>query len=208
MKLAIRRSVNESILKSGWLDSPLWANDGIMPLIMQFHKWGFSVMNRWVLPTMQRPDATKLTGLVFMYGLGMMVDPIRRLARGEEFKMDDNAWALNALSNSSLGGWQLDTLEMLNALVGGVLLPNKNDRKQNLTMGGIIGGAAGGIADDAFRLINGMVTGNISQADVKKGIALLPAANAVYLRALVAKFASGLDLPEKRFQGNNIYGLY
>lgn len=205
MQNAVRRSVSESVLKSGWADSPFWSNDPFMSMIMLFHKWGFSAMSRWTLPTMQRPDAKALTGVTMMMSLGALVDPLRKWAKTGEFEWDDDAAFLNAYSNSSLGGWYWDVIENLNAALGHSLLPNKNDRRQQLTIGGMLAGAPGGVLDDAFTIVKGMINQNTTRRDAQKAINLLPLTGAWYLRRLTDKFLDSTNLPEQRPAKQNIF---
>lgn len=201
----IRRSVNESVLKSNWLDAPLWSNDPFPSMILLFHKWGFSAMSRWVLPAMQRPDAKALTGITMMIGLGALVDPLRKWAKTGKFEWDEDAAFLNAISNSSVGGWYWDVIENLNAVLGHSLLPNKNDRRQSMSIGSIIGGAPGGVMDDAFHIITSLINQNTTRKDAQKALNLLPLTGAWYLRYLTNQFLDQLDLPDRRPPKQNIF---
>ena len=208
MVRGIRRSVNESVLKSGWMDAPLFTNDPFAQMIFLFHKWGFSAMSRWVLPAMQREDAHKLAGIVSMMGLGAMVDPLRKFTRGEGFEWDEDAAFLNAFSNSSLGGWYWDGIENLNALFNFSLLPNTNDRRRQLTVAGILGGAPAGLLQDGATIIGGLLNQDTTKGDAKKAIGLLPMSSVWYLRSLVNDFTDNLTLPERRPPRNGIWANY
>jgi hypothetical protein len=205
MQNAVRRSVSESVLKSGWADSPFWSNDPFMSMIMLFHKWGFSAMSRWTLPTLQRPDAKALTGVTMMMSLGALVDPLRRWSRTGEFEWDDESAFQNAFSNSSIGGWYWDVIENLNAALGHTLLSNKNDRRQQLTVGGILAGAPGGVMDNVFTILTGLINQNTTRRDAQKAINLLPLTGAWYLRRLTDKFLDSTNLPEQRPTKQNIF---
>lgn len=203
---ALRHEVTFSTLKSGWLDGPLWANDPVMGMFVLFQKWGFTAMNNWILPSLQRPQLSQLNVIVMMLSLGALVDPLRRLARGEQFKFDDDAAFLNAFSNSSLGGWQMSLLEQLNVALGYSLLKNKNDRRHAQSAFGTLGGPAGGVADAVFKLLQSAKEGKISQVELKRAINLIPMANLWQLRALVQKFTEATNLPQTKASAQSIWG--
>jgi len=200
MAMTIRRGVYDTIIQRGLFTSPFWTNNPLLGMIFMFHGWGFSAFNRYTIPMMQRPDATKLQGIIFMLGLGAMTDPLRNLANGKKADTeDDQTWfgkAFETVSNSGILGHTPDMLQTFNKLVDGHLLPVTTTRYQGWNKFSVLGPAAG-IADDLAALIKAGLTGKITKPDIKKGARLVPLSGMLGLRPLINHWIDGLDLPEK-----------
>ncbi len=203
MGFAIRRGVRDTILKRGMLSSPFVSNDPVLGFMFLFKGWAFEAFSRYTMPLMQRPDAQKLLGVGLMLGMGALVDPLRRMARGESAykEEDEDGLFWNALSNSGVLGILTDAVEDANILSSGRLLKGvKNDRYRNRTVMGILGGPAGGIADDMVRITNMLATQNFNTHDMNKLVRLLPFTQIWQLRGLSNKFVESLDLPQTERQ--------
>jgi hypothetical protein len=202
MAMTIRRGVYDTIIQRGMFTSPFWTNNPILGMIFMFHGWGFSAFNRYTVPMMQRPDAQKLQGIVFMLGLGAMTDPLRNLANGKKVDTDnDQTWfgkAFETVSNSGVLGHTTDMLQTFNKLLDGKLLPTTT-RYQGWNKWSVLGPAAG-ISDDLASLIKAGITGKFTSSDAKKAARLVPLAGMLGIRGLTNKWIDSLDLPEKHSQ--------
>lgn len=200
MALSIRRGVYDTIIQRGMFTSPFWTNNPILGMIFMFHGWGFSAFNRYTIPMMQRPDATKLQGIIFMLGLGAMTDPLRNLANGKKADTDDDqTWfgkAFETVSNSGVLGHTTDMLQTFNKLVDGHLLPATTTRYQGWNKWSVLGPAAG-ITDDLASLIKAGITGKFTSSDMKKAARLVPLSGMLGVRGLTNRWIDSLDLPEK-----------
>lgn len=200
MAMTLRRGVYDTIIQRGLFTSPFWANNPILGMIFMFHGWGFSAFNRYTVPMMQRPDATKLQGIVFMLGLGALTDPLRRLANGKKFdEQDDTTWfgkAFETVSNSGVLGHTTDMLQTFNKLLDGHLLPATTERYQGWNKFSVLGPAAG-ITDDLASIIKAGITGKFTKSDARKSARLVPLSGMLGLRALTNRWIDGLDLPDK-----------
>lgn len=200
MASTIRRGVYDTIIQRGMFTSPFWTNNPILGMIFMFHGWGFSAFNRYTVPMMQRPDATKLQGIIFMLGLGAMTDPLRNLANGKKSDTEnDQTWfgkAFETVSNSGVLGHTTDMLQTFNKLVDGKLLPATTTRFQGWNKWSVLGPAAG-ITDDLAALIKAGLTGKFTSSDAKKLARLVPMSGMLGIRGLTNKWIDSLDLPEK-----------
>lgn len=200
MASTIRRGVYDTIIQKGLFSSPFWTNNPILGMIFMFHGWGFAAFNRYTVPMMQRPDATKLQGIIFMLGIGALTDPLRNFANGKTFDPDkEQTWfgkAFETVSNSGILGHTTDMLQTFNKLVDGHLLPSSTVRFQSWNKFSVLGPAAG-IADDLASLIKVGLTGKLTKPDVRKAARLVPLAGMIGLRPLLNHWIDGLDLPEK-----------
>lgn len=200
MALTIRRGVYDTIIQKGLFTSPFWTNNPLLGMIFMFHGWGFSAFNRYTVPMMQRPDATKLQGIIFMLGLGAMTDPLRRLANGKKADTEnDQTWfgkAFETVSNSGVLGHTTDMLQTFNKLVDGKLLPATTTRYQGWNKWSVLGPAAG-ITDDLAALIKAGLTGKFTSSDAKKLARLVPLSGMLGIRGLTNHWIDSLDLPER-----------
>jgi hypothetical protein len=69
----------------------------------------------------------------------------------------------------------------------------------------MLAGAPGGVLDDAFTIVKGMINQNTTRRDAQKAINLLPLTGAWYLRRLTDKFLDSTNLPEQRPAKQNIF---
>jgi len=203
MAMTIRRGVQDTIVQRGLFTSPFWTNNPLLGMIFMFHGWGFSAFNKFTVPMMQRPDAAKLQGIIFMLGLGAMIDPLRKLANGKKADIDnDDTWfgkAFETVSNSGILGHTPDILQTFNKFLGGELLPKTTEKYQGWNKWSVLGPAAG-MAEDIATIIQHSIGTDkkFTTNDAKKAIRLVPLTGALGLRGLLNQWAESLDLPEKQ----------
>lgn len=204
MAMTIRRGVQDSIVQRGLFTSPFWMNNPILSMIFMFHGWGFAAFNRFTVPMMQRLDAQKVQGIVFMLGLGAMIDPLRKLANGKKADLNnDETWfakAFESVSNSGLLGHTPDFLQTMNKLLGGQLLPKTTEKFQNWNKFGALGGPAAGITDDVFTILSHSMGQDkkFTTSDAKKLIRLAPLTGSILTRRPLNQWADSLDLPDRQ----------
>ncbi len=203
MSMTIRRGVQDTIIQRGLFTSPFWTNNPILGMIFMFHGWGFSAFNRFTVPMMQRPDAQKLQGIIFMLGLGAMIDPLRKFANGKKADTDnDDTWfgkAFETVSNSGILGHTPDILQTFNKFLGGELLPKTTEKYQGWNKWSVLGPAAG-MAEDLATIVQHSMSNDkkFTTSDAKKAIRLVPLTGALGLRGLLNHWAESLDLPERQ----------
>ena len=96
-----------------------------------FNGWAFASVNRYVIPALQQADGEKLIGVLMMLGTGYLVDPMRRLARGEEMFPENLsakqiAWA--TINNSGYFSWFANIIANANLLTGDNIIGNPKKR--------------------------------------------------------------------------------
>lgn len=199
MSETILRGTRDTIIRRGMFDAPFFLDDPLWGAILTFKGWTFASLTRYLTPLMQQPDAEKLLGTMMMLGAGALVDPLRRMSRGEDAMANDENMYWAAVTNSGIFSFLTDSLEDINILTGGTLLKNiKNDRYRERTFFGVAGGPLGGIAEDLYRIAGMTASGEYNQTDVNKMARLLPFTQTWYLRGLSNKMVEGLDLPKSR----------
>lgn len=205
MAMTIRRGVQDTIIQRGLFTSPFWTNNPILGMIFMFHGWGFSAFNKFTVPMMQRPDAQKLQGIIFMLGLGAMIDPLRKLANGKKADIDnDETWfgkAFETVSNSGILGHTPDILQTFNKFLGGSLLPKVTEKYQGWNKWSVLGPTAG-MAEDMATILQHCLSEDkqFTVNDAKKAIRLVPLTGMLGLRGLLNHWAESLGLPESASQ--------
>jgi len=124
-------------------DSPFFA-DNIMGLFFHtFTGWGYAATNRYLIPSLQHPDAELLIKMLWMAGAGSLVSPTRRISRGEQpwpDDMTDTQIAYEAFSDSGIFSTTANVLNLANFLSSDNLLGQlKNDKFKNRARTGIFG---------------------------------------------------------------------
>ncbi len=203
MAMTIRRGVQDTIIQRGLFTSPFWTNNPILGMIFMFHGWGFSAFNRFTIPMMQRPDATKLQGIIMMLGLGAMIDPLRKLANGKKADTNnDETWfgkAFETVSNSGILGHTPDILQTFNKFLGGELLPKQTEKYQGWNKWSVLGPAAG-MADDLATIVSHSMSNDkkFTVGDAKKALRLVPLTGMLGIRGLLNHWAESIGLPERQ----------
>lgn len=200
MSDTIFRITRDTVIRRGMGDAPFWMDNPVFATIFTFKGWNFASLTRYVLPMLQNPtERNQLMGMVLMLSAGGLVDPLRRITRGDEpFKDDDNLW-WSAFSNSGIFSFFTDAIEDANIMTGGYLMKNlRNDRYQDRSFFGVAGGPVGGILEDIYHVAGMGASREWNQNDMNKMARLIPAVQAWQFRGLMNKMVESMNLPQNR----------
>lgn len=201
MSEALYRSVYDTVVQSGMFTSPLWTNNPILGLVFTFHGWAYSAFARYTIPVLQRPDGQAAIGVATMFGLGLLVEPLRQWANGKEVNLDDSHLFAKALDNSGVLSAPSDMLNTLNLLFGNELIPGlASERRKEISVLGAMGGPAIGQFEIGMGVLRDAWTGKISQQTVKNSARLLGLNQHLLLRRPSNQFLQSTGLPERRSQ--------
>lgn len=208
--MSVYRGVKSTNISRGLLDSPFWADNFIGSMVHGFSGWGFASINRYVIPSMQQPDAQKLTGIMFMLASGYFISPLRRLARGEEALPDnqtDKERMWETIQDSGYFSFFANVVADVNVLLHPDLLRGlKNDKYGDRTRAGLLGPAFGK-ANDFFDILGAISSGQMNKTDLKKMARMIPIANSTWLAGYTKSLIEGSNWPKNRDQAraqNNI----
>jgi hypothetical protein len=170
-----------------------WAGQFLM-----YMGWGFNATANFTIPLLQKADTSRIGTVMCMLAISSVVEPIRKLAGGDELTEEDLDPAMlfkKGLLNSGLLGQYGDLFNRVNAM-GDIIPGARLDRYRN-TRGLIQFGPERLIADVAN--IAGMfVNQEWNKKDWKRVIKNVPLANLLYTRALVNQWIDSWDIPETR----------
>lgn len=180
---AVFKAIQNTIISRGMFDSPWWADNLLGMVFHTFTGWGFASINRYVIPTLQRPDAEKMIGVMFALAMGSLVSPTRRMIRGEDAYPEDmtpEQHLYEAASDSAVGSALANTLSYANFLSGDRLIGDlKNDKFRNRV--GI--GASSAVFGTANRMVNildAMASGEWNQKDAKQAAKMMMFTGSMY----------------------------
>ncbi len=207
---AVFRSTHDTIISATAFDSPIWLDEnGVMgmfgPIIRGFKGWAFASLNRYLIPSMQEPDARKLMGFALMSASAALVGPSRRMARGQDpytdskgRKMTKGQIAAEILFDSPQFAWLSQGLNDANLFTGGTLLNDlKNDKYYDRTRIGLLGPAAND-ANKFLNFVSSMATGNMNEQDTMGMASMIPVLNSLYGYNASQHIVQGWGLPKHR----------
>lgn len=199
MKAALRKAVKMSISEPHPMDIPETLRNPIVGCFLPFKNWIMGATTNYLLTSMQRPDAQKLVGLIGMYALGTMVDPLRQMSRGEEPSFETRDLLLSGVYNSGLLGWPSDVVGTILASMDlDALDAFRSDKFRRRSLAGAIGGPAVGNLENMFRGVEMVFNGTINKKDFKRLKRAMIYNNVVGLNYLLNKGIEATSLPETR----------
>lgn len=207
---AVFRSTNDTIISAHAFDVPIWLDEngflGFMaPIIRGFKGWAFASLNRYLIPSLQTPDAQKLMGFALMTASAALVSPSRRMARGQDpytdkkgHKMTNTQIIAEILFDSPQFAWMSEALNDANLISGGTLLSDlKNDKYYDRTRIGVMGPAAGN-ANKLFNFVDALATGNMNEQDAMGMASMIPIVNSLYGYNASQHIIQSFGLPKYR----------
>jgi hypothetical protein len=205
---AVFRAVKDTNIQAGIADSPFWTDNNstlgiIGSIIKGFNGWMYASINRYVIPSMQQADAQKLSGVIFMIGLGALVDPMKRFAKGlspYEDNVTPQQIAFSALNNSGYLSYFMTVLADANLLSSDRLLGDlKNSKYKDRARVGLLGPSVG-TANNFADLLGVAATNEWNKQDMKKMARMIPPFNASWANWLSNTAVDSLDVPATRRQ--------
>lgn len=203
---AVFRATHDTIISANALDTPFWMDSnggmGIMgPIFKGFQGWAFGSLNRYVIPFMQKPDASQFVGVMVMLAAGALVSPSRRLARGEDAyppNMTDEQWMYEVISDSAFFSYFMSVINDANVLTKGSLLGDlKNDKYRDRARTGLLGPAWSDMNSMAD-MFTALATGEMNENDAHKMARMIPPFNTAWTYGMSKALIDSFGLPKTR----------
>lgn len=208
MSRAINKAVKDTVIRRGMFDAPFAMDDPLINSLFLFKGYVLASLNRFLVPLLQRPDADKLIGTMFMLSVGATQNPLRRIINGQDPSEEDDHMLRNAIRDGGVFSILGDTWQDLNFLTSNYFQDLvSNERYRNRLEMGVFNGPIGGIANDMTRIIGMGLSGELNQTDLKRLTTLVPMAYSWQFRALNSKMIEGLGLPKTREQAHKLKEL-
>jgi hypothetical protein len=197
------RGIQNTLVWKGMADSPFFADNVLGMFFHTFTGWGYAAMNRYVIPSLQHPDAEMLIKSLWMAGAGALVSPTRRISRGEDPWPEDMTplqISYEAFTDSGLMSTMGNVLNIANFLSNDKLLGDlKNDKFRNRARTGIFG-MSDVVSSTASRIsdVLGMTQSGIDEKDLKTAAHMLPITGAMYMHHVSDKVIESMNLPRNK----------
>lgn len=205
MSKAIYRAVKDTIIKRGMFDAPFALDDPLINSVFLFKGYVFASLNRYLIPLLQRPDANKIMGTLFMMAVGSTQNPLRRIINGQDPMEEKDHMLRNALRDGGVFSIISDGWQDINFLTSNYFQDLvSNERYRNRMEMGVFNGPIGGIANDITKIIGMTASGELNQNDLKRLTTLMPIANSWQFRALNTKMIESTGYPKTRYQANKL----
>jgi hypothetical protein len=114
---ALRKDIRITIVTPDKGDVPLWMNDATLSLLAQFKKFGMAATQAILMRGLQERDQNFFTGVLFLVGMGAMVDMIRTSAFDRDYskkKLGDKI--ASAIDRSAVIGIFSDVNRMIEVM--------------------------------------------------------------------------------------------
>lgn len=200
---AVFRGVQNTLVWKGMADSPFFADNLLGLFFHTFTGWGYAATNRYLIPSLQHPDAELLIKMLWMGSAGALVSPTRRIARGEQpwpEDMTDGQIAYEAFSDSGVFSTIGNVMNIANFLSSDKLLGDlKNDKFRTRARTGIFG-MSDVVSSTANRIgdVLGMAQSGLDEKDLKTAAHMLPITGAMYGHYVGDKLIESWDLPRNK----------
>lgn len=200
---AVFRGIQNTLVWKGMADSPFFADNLLGLFFHTFTGWGYAATNRYLIPSLQHPDASLAIKMLWMAGAGSLVSPMRRIARGEQPWPDDMTEAqisYEAFSDSGVFSSVANVLNIANFLSDDKLLGDlKNDKFRHRARTGIFG-MSDIVSSTASRIsdVLGMVNSGLDEKDLKTAAHMLPITGSMYGHYIGDKMIESWDLPANK----------
>lgn len=199
MSQAIRRAVNDTIIRRGPLDAPFAMNNPLINSLLLFKGYTLASLTRFLAPLMQKPDARKIIGTMLMMTAGATQNPLRRLASGKDPMEEEDHMLRNSIRDGGVFSVLGDTYEDMNYLTHGFVQESvTNERYRNRTEMGVFNGPIGGMANDMTRVIGMVASQEWNQTDLKRLAVNMPFLYSWELRNQTNKWIQATGLPKTR----------
>lgn len=99
---AVNKQVNRTVVVKGVGDTPIFANTEAGKTLLQFLNFAMAANQRVLLAGLQQADAAAATGFVSMISLGMAVEVLKRLEKGEKLPSDPTELIIEGADRSGV----------------------------------------------------------------------------------------------------------
>ncbi|HHT9129522.1 MAG TPA: hypothetical protein ACFYEC_01490 [Candidatus Brocadiaceae bacterium] len=209
-RIGLEKETRSLITKPNMMDLPFGFRDPLISLMTQFLSFTMSATLNFGLPSLTHGDKQKYIGIMLMMASGAMIDPLRRLAKGEEIDFTPEQLIQGAMTNSGVFGWPFEALQRINSAIDMPLLrPFQADRFRRKGAAGLLGGPALGLGDSISSILSALANGEMNENDARKATRLLvPFSGTWFLRQPVDGVLKSMDMPSDRGEARARKGAY
>lgn len=186
-KSNILRKVNELVVKPGSGDLPKAFSNPVWSSILQFQSFNFAVMNRTLIPSLQRGDLSALARATGQIMLGVVSYMAKKAVDGtvDDIELDPDTLLAEGITRSGILGIALDYPAMAFRTFGVNFSDKYAVRGGDITS--LLGPTANAI-EDFTGAMDPVINGEkLTRSQIKKLGSLIPGQNLLYWSALTRK---------------------
>jgi hypothetical protein len=178
---------------------PTWAGDprGPSRFLFKYMGYSFTAMSNFLLPAMQslgRADFERMSVIGAIIAINALVDPLRKISRGEEPDLSPESLLAGGIINSGMGGILVDTALRFNNFAH-IFDMGVGDRFRYSRS--LMNSAPEVMLTDLAKVIGMGLTANPNKADVKRAVKLFaPFLDVPLVRPLETEIIDNLDIPK------------
>lgn len=170
--------------------------NGLSSAFLVYMGWMFNATANYTIPLLQRFDPNKVMGITAMIAAGSLVDPLRKISRGEEPELEPFTLFKKGILNSGVGGLFVDTFNKANA-VGDIIPSLQVDRYKGKGFE-LAAGMPGTLVDVGLNFAGQAANNEWNRSDLKKLKRVIPLLEAFYFRKFTNDFIDSLNIPKTR----------
>ncbi len=195
---ALRQEIRTTIVTPDKADVPLWMNSQLGGVLSQFKKFGMAATQAILMRGLQERDQNFFTGVIFLVGLGAMVDMLRTRAFDRDYskkKLGDKI--ASAIDRSAVIGIFSDVNRMIEVASNneygiapalGAGKPYDSTYKQKM---GLVG-PSGSLAANLYEIMLDTGSGNYDYTTARAIRRSLPLQNIWYLDGIFDRFEKSI----------------
>lgn len=189
----VRKEVDSHIVTPGVGDRPNWLSKQGLDLFGQFQSFGFSSIQRTLIPAVQDFDLKTVQGLTTMVALGMVVAVYKRAARGDDIP-DIPTLVQEGVDRSGVLGFLMDTNSKIERVSKGnigisrIFGTNATNKYYNYTRANILGPTTGKV-QSLYDIGGDILSGDMDSDTAQEFRTFIPLQNMVGVRELLDKMS-------------------
>jgi len=195
---AINKITRTYLSRPSILDKPIVMRNPVIASLMQYTDFVFGATMNFSARTLQAPDAQKFQGILWLWGLNCLTDPLRNLVNGKEPESDPYKIIMAGLGNSSVLGIFHHYLSMLSSIFQIPGLQGFSPNKFQKAPSQLLLGTPGQQFDAVIGLMNMILEGKWNQSDLNRARYLIPHSRHFLLRGWLTDTINNMDIPRTR----------
>ena len=188
---ALLRHIDNMIISPTAADKPLWTQTEVGKAVSQFQAFGWATHQRILIAGLQDRDASALTQVAAMMGLGMISVAMRDIVRDGQVdqKRDMRGWLREGFDRAGVASRFMETDAMVKKAIGTSPVTALSGGQTERSAGrGFVGQALGttaGLVDDTAKAVRGVADGSLTGADVHNFRRILPLQNFIAFKGIL-----------------------
>ena len=197
---ALLRHIDNMIISPTAVDKPLWTQTEVGKAVSQFQAFGWAAHQRILIAGLQERDASALTSVAAMMGLGMVSVAMRDIVRDGQVDQNRSAreWLREGFDRAGVASRFMETDAIVKKAVGtspvAMLSGGQTERSASRGFVGQALGSTAGLVDDTAKALRGVADGSLSGTDLHNFRRVMPLQNFIAFKGILDQAEENLVL--------------